>query len=76
MQFDFSQICHNWTAHGAGDRVYTVNLLMTGYFKAEGPNATKVCRTHFDAVQACEHWEDAALADEQNIFSESEATHV
>lgn len=71
MQFDFSQITHTWQAIGGKDRVYTVEVIPTGYFRANGNNNHRICRTHFEAIQCCETWEQQCKDEDASIWQES-----
>ena len=71
MQFDFSQITHEWNAHGKSDRIWTISVLPSGLFKATGTTHVHVCRTFSEAQTRCEYWEAACSADDASIWQES-----
>jgi hypothetical protein len=66
MNFTHLEHYGKWIAHGKEDRVWTITVTPSGYFKAIGDNAVQICRTHFEAVQWCENKEHQCIEDEQS----------
>lgn len=65
MTFHYLDTFVKWQAYGQEDRVYEIVMTPNGYFLAKGDSSSKLCRTHFEAIQWCETREAQCVEDDK-----------